>query len=61
MKVTNKTESYVKYANILFAPKETKEIEASKIYEHRDFEIEKVVKKIEKIEKKPKKKKGGKK
>lgn len=60
MKVTNKTESHIKYADELFAPKEAKEIEAEKIYEHRDFEIEKE-EKVEKIEKKKtKKKKGGK-
>ena len=53
MKITNKTESYVKYAGEIFAPKETKEIEKGKIYEHRDFDIEK-----EKIEKKYKKKGG---
>ena len=58
MKVTNKTEAYVKYADVVFAPKETKEIENDKIY--RDFTIEEM--KTEKIEiKKTKKKKGGKK
>jgi len=60
MKVTNKTEAYVKYADVVFAPKETKEIENDKIYIHGDFTIEEM--KTEKIEiKKTKKKKGGKK
>ena len=60
MKVTNKTEVYVKYANELFAPKETKEIGENKVFQHRDFYIEESDKEVEKIEKKPKKKKGGK-
>ena len=65
MKVTNKTEAHVKYAGVLFAPKETKEIQTDKIYKHEDFVIEEEqLKKPEKIEKKKEKKtkrKGGKK
>jgi len=62
MKVTNKTEAYVKYADVVFAPKETKEIENDKIYIHGDFTIEEMkTKKIIKKTKKTKKKKGGKK
>lgn len=58
MKVTNKTEIHIKYADEIFKPKETKEIDAEKIYEHRDFEIEREKKVEKKIKKK--KKKGGK-
>lgn len=52
-KITNKTEAYMKYAKILFAPKEIKILELGKAYEHEDFNIEE----LGKAEKKSKKEK----
>lgn len=39
-KITNKTNRYTRYAKVLFAPKETKELELKEAYEHEDFHIE---------------------
>ena len=51
-KITNKTESYLKYAKIVFAPKETKILKIDKPYHHESFDIEelgKVEKKVKKV------------
>ena len=54
-KITNKTESTIKYSDVVFAPKEEKILELDKVYQHEYFDIEelgKAEKKIKKIKQK---------
>ena len=48
-KITNKTEAYIKYAKVLFAPKETKVLELEEAYEHGKFHIEELKRKEKEI------------
>ena len=41
-KIQNKSETYIKYAKILFTPKEVKILELENPYSHEDFNIEKI-------------------
>lgn len=54
-KIKNKTEIYIKYAKIIFAPKEEKVLELDKAYQNENFKIEE----LGKVEDR-KKSKGGK-
>ena len=39
-KIKNKSEIYIKYAKVLFAPNEEKILDLKSAYEHEDFNIE---------------------
>lgn len=43
-KIKNKTEAFIKYAKVLFAPKEEKVLELNKAHEHENFDIEELEK-----------------
>ena len=47
-KITNKTDRSIKYAKVIFAPRETKILELKEAYDHNNFHIEKLEEKEKK-------------